>query len=197
MSEKKIDNTRRNLIVATAAVSGAAGAAVAVPFAWSWWPSERAKAAGAPVEADISEPRAGRTAGGRVARQAGVDRAPHQGNARGGEEGRRQGHRPEVRGAAAARVREERIPLDQARSPGAGRHLLAPGLLAAVEDRPRPRPRWAPTGRAASSAPATAPSSTSPAASTRARRRRSTSTCRRTPTCRTARILIGDDKKGA
>ena len=54
MSEKKIDNTRRNLIVATAALSGVAGAAVAVPFAWSWWPSERAKAAGAPVEADIS-----------------------------------------------------------------------------------------------------------------------------------------------
>ena len=54
MSEKKIDNTRRNLIVATAALGGAAGAAAAVPFAWSWWPSERAKAAGAPVEADIS-----------------------------------------------------------------------------------------------------------------------------------------------
>jgi ubiquinol-cytochrome c reductase iron-sulfur subunit len=54
MSEPKMDKTRRNLIVATAAVSGAAGVAVAVPFAWSWWPSERAKAAGAPVEADIS-----------------------------------------------------------------------------------------------------------------------------------------------
>jgi ubiquinol-cytochrome c reductase iron-sulfur subunit len=54
MSEKKIDNTRRNLIVATTAVAGAAGAGIAVPFAWSWWPSERAKAAGAPVEADIS-----------------------------------------------------------------------------------------------------------------------------------------------
>ena len=54
MSKNKIDNTRRNCIVATAALSGAAGAAVAVPFAWSWWPSERAKAAGAPVEADIS-----------------------------------------------------------------------------------------------------------------------------------------------
>jgi ubiquinol-cytochrome c reductase iron-sulfur subunit len=54
MSEKKIDNTRRNLIVATSAVAGAVGAGVAVPFAWSWWPSERAKAAGAPVEADIS-----------------------------------------------------------------------------------------------------------------------------------------------
>lgn len=54
MSEKKIDNTRRNLIVATSAVAGAAGVGAAVPFAWSWWPSERAKAAGAPVEADIS-----------------------------------------------------------------------------------------------------------------------------------------------
>jgi ubiquinol-cytochrome c reductase iron-sulfur subunit len=54
MSEKKIDNTRRNLIVATSAVAGAAGVGVAIPFAWSWWPSERAKAAGAPVEADIS-----------------------------------------------------------------------------------------------------------------------------------------------
>jgi ubiquinol-cytochrome c reductase iron-sulfur subunit len=54
MSEKKIDNTRRNLIVATGAVGAAVGAGIAVPFAWSWWPSERAKAAGAPVEADIS-----------------------------------------------------------------------------------------------------------------------------------------------
>jgi ubiquinol-cytochrome c reductase iron-sulfur subunit len=54
MSEKKIDNTRRNLIAATGAVGAAIGAAIAVPFAWSWWPSERAKAAGAPVEADIS-----------------------------------------------------------------------------------------------------------------------------------------------
>lgn len=54
MSEKKIDNTRRNLIVATSAVAGAAGVGVAIPFAWSWWPSERAKAAGAPVVADIS-----------------------------------------------------------------------------------------------------------------------------------------------
>jgi len=54
MNETKMNKTRRNLIVATAAVSGVAGAGVAVPFAWSWWPSERAKAAGGPVEADIS-----------------------------------------------------------------------------------------------------------------------------------------------
>ena len=54
MSEKKIDHTRRNMVVATGVVSAAAGAAAALPFAWSWWPSERAKAAGAPVEVDIS-----------------------------------------------------------------------------------------------------------------------------------------------
>jgi ubiquinol-cytochrome c reductase iron-sulfur subunit len=54
MSQKKIDNTRRNLIVATSAMAGAASVGVAVPFVWSFWPSERAKAAGAPVEADIS-----------------------------------------------------------------------------------------------------------------------------------------------
>ena len=55
MSEKKIDNTRRNLVIAAAGASAVAGVGVAVPFAWSWWPSERAKAAGAPVEADISK----------------------------------------------------------------------------------------------------------------------------------------------
>jgi len=54
MSEAKMDKTRRNLIAATAAVGAAAGAGAAVPFVWSWWPSERAKAAGAPVEVDVS-----------------------------------------------------------------------------------------------------------------------------------------------
>ena len=49
-----MDKTRRNLIIATSAVGGAASVGAAVPFAWSWWPSERAKAAGGPVEADIS-----------------------------------------------------------------------------------------------------------------------------------------------
>ena len=51
---EKVDKTRRNLIVATSVVGGAAGAGVAVPFAASMWPSERARAAGAPVEVDLS-----------------------------------------------------------------------------------------------------------------------------------------------
>jgi len=55
MSESaKIDRTRRNLIVATSVAGGAASVGAAVPFVVSMWPSERAKAAGAPVEVDIS-----------------------------------------------------------------------------------------------------------------------------------------------
>lgn len=50
----KVDRTRRNLVVGTAAASGVAGIAAALPFADSMNPSERAKALGAPVEADIS-----------------------------------------------------------------------------------------------------------------------------------------------
>jgi ubiquinol-cytochrome c reductase iron-sulfur subunit len=49
------DPARRNLIIGTAVVGGLAGAAVAWPFLASMAPSERAKAAGAPVEADISQ----------------------------------------------------------------------------------------------------------------------------------------------
>ena len=55
MSEQKIDRTRRNLVVATCAAGGVASVGAAVPFVASMWPSERAKAAGAPVEADISK----------------------------------------------------------------------------------------------------------------------------------------------
>ena len=49
-----MDKARRNLIAATAVAGGAAGVGAAVPFAASWLPSERAKAAGAPVEVDIA-----------------------------------------------------------------------------------------------------------------------------------------------
>ena len=52
--QEKVDKTRRNLVVATSAVGGAASLGAAVPFVASMWPSERARAAGAPVEVDIS-----------------------------------------------------------------------------------------------------------------------------------------------
>jgi ubiquinol-cytochrome c reductase iron-sulfur subunit len=46
---------RRFLIGATSVVAGVGAIAVATPFVMSLWPSERAKAAGAPVEVDISK----------------------------------------------------------------------------------------------------------------------------------------------
>ena len=52
--QEKPDKTRRRLIVATSAVGGAASLGAAVPFVASMWPSERARAAGAPVEVDLS-----------------------------------------------------------------------------------------------------------------------------------------------
>ena len=51
----KVDKTRRNLVVATSVVGGAAGVAAAVPFVASMWPSERTRAAGAPVEVDLAK----------------------------------------------------------------------------------------------------------------------------------------------
>ncbi len=53
-NDKQVNKSRRNLVIATCAAGGAAGVAAAVPFAASWLPSERAKAGGAPVVADIS-----------------------------------------------------------------------------------------------------------------------------------------------
>ncbi len=51
-----VDLGRRRFLTATATVVGGVGLAfVAVPFLKSWSPSERAQAAGAPVEADISK----------------------------------------------------------------------------------------------------------------------------------------------
>jgi ubiquinol-cytochrome c reductase iron-sulfur subunit len=50
-----VDHSKRNmLLAATAAAGGVAAAGVATPFVLSLMPSERAKAAGAPVEVDIS-----------------------------------------------------------------------------------------------------------------------------------------------
>lgn len=56
MSNAPVDTGRRRfLTAATAVVGGAGAAAVAVPFIKSWNPSAKAKAAGAPVEVNISK----------------------------------------------------------------------------------------------------------------------------------------------
>ncbi len=54
MSDTPVDNSKRTWIIASGCVGAVGGGFVAVPFISSFQPSERAKAAGAPVEADIS-----------------------------------------------------------------------------------------------------------------------------------------------
>jgi len=53
MAESVADPARRNWVIATCGVGAVGGVATAVPFVASFAPSERAKAAGAPVEVDI------------------------------------------------------------------------------------------------------------------------------------------------
>lgn len=54
MSDHAVDQSKRTWMIATGCAGAAGGAAVAVPFISTFAPSERAKAAGAPVEVDIS-----------------------------------------------------------------------------------------------------------------------------------------------
>lgn len=56
MSNQQVDRSKRRfLVAATTAMGGVAGVVVLTPFVMSMLPSERAKAAGAPVEVDISK----------------------------------------------------------------------------------------------------------------------------------------------
>lgn len=56
MSEQTIDLGKRRFLTAATSVVGAVGVGfAATPFLASWMPSERAKAAGAPVDIDISK----------------------------------------------------------------------------------------------------------------------------------------------
>ncbi len=54
MSEQKIDSGKRTWIIASGCAGALGAGFVAVPFVSSFEPSERARAAGAPVEVDIS-----------------------------------------------------------------------------------------------------------------------------------------------
>ncbi len=54
MSDKPVDTGKRTWLIASSCAGVAGGVAAAVPFVSSFQPSERARAAGAPVEVDIS-----------------------------------------------------------------------------------------------------------------------------------------------
>ena len=54
MSDKPVDNSKRTWLIASSCAGAAGAVGVAVPFVSSLGPSERAKAAGAAVQVDIS-----------------------------------------------------------------------------------------------------------------------------------------------
>lgn len=54
MSEQQVDSGKRTWLIASGCAGAVGGVAVAVPFVSSFQPSERARAAGAAVEVDIS-----------------------------------------------------------------------------------------------------------------------------------------------
>jgi len=54
MSDNAVDTSKRTWLIATSCAGAVGGAAVAVPFVSTFQPSEKAKAAGAAVEVDIS-----------------------------------------------------------------------------------------------------------------------------------------------
>ncbi len=59
MSESSVDSSKRTWLIASTCAGAVGGVAVAVPFVSTFAPSERAKAAGAAVEVDVSALRPG------------------------------------------------------------------------------------------------------------------------------------------
>ena len=55
MAENELDGGKRTFLLATTVATGVAAGAAGIPFVASMLPSERAKAAGAPVEVDVSK----------------------------------------------------------------------------------------------------------------------------------------------
>mgnify|MGYP003693908391 CR=1 FL=1 len=77
MSEQKIDGGKRTWIIASGCAGAVGAGFVAVPFVSSFRAFGACPRRRRPVEVDISAHQAGREAHRRVARQAGLDRAPH------------------------------------------------------------------------------------------------------------------------
>jgi len=166
---------RRFLVGATSVVGGIGVIATATPFMMSMWPSERAKAAGVPVEVDVSKIEPGQKIDvewrGKVVwllnrTQPMLDSLPK----------------------LDPRVADPQSKVPQQPPYCQNEHrsikpmlFIAVGICTHPRTARRSRRRTSvPTGSAAFSAHATSRSSTWPAACTRASLRRSTSSCRRT-----------------
>ena len=131
MSGNEVNPSRRRFLTAATTVIGGVGVAFAlVPFISSMQPSAKARAAGAPVRADISKLEPGQMI--RVKWRGKpvwiVDRT--QDNARHAADAGQSTARPGVRAVGTARLCQKRIPFHQARVSGADRYLHPSRLLA-------------------------------------------------------------------
>lgn len=167
MSNDGVNAGRRRFLVAATSVVGAAGAVgAAVPFVGSWFPSAKAKAAGAPVKVNISKIEPGQQM---VAEWRGqpvfiLRRTEETLKNLTGLEG--------TVADPASQASEQPAYVDPKHRAIKPEILVVVGLCTHLGCAPsfRPevlRPTWAPTGWAAISARATVPSMTWPVASTR------------------------------
>ena len=136
-----VDNSRRTWIAITCGAGAVGGVAVAVPFVSTFTPSERARAAGAPVQVDISAIAPGEklTVEWRGKPVWIVRRTKDQLEAL--KAYGRQGGRSHLGAQPVpdARLRQERMAQHQARVPGRDRHLHPPGLQPERQVRPPAR----------------------------------------------------------
>ena len=138
--DPKLDSSRRTALVATTAVGAVGALGVAVPLVASFQPSERAKAAGAPVEADIAGMAAGEL---RRVEWRGkpvwiVRRTPEMlATLKKTDDQVADPKSEKYYMLPTPDYAKNECALDQARVPGRGRHLHAPRLLADRQVRAR------------------------------------------------------------
>jgi ubiquinol-cytochrome c reductase iron-sulfur subunit len=130
--EPGVDPSRRTWIAITCGAGAVGGLATAVPFVSTFAPSERAKAAGAAVQVDISACKPGEklTVEWRGKPVWIVRRTPEQLASLKKTDPQVADPKSDRKAYPTPSLRQERAPLDQARVLRRRRHLLAPGLLA-------------------------------------------------------------------
>lgn len=197
MSDQQVDQGKRVWLIATGCVGAAGGVATAVPFVSTFQPSERAKAAGAAVEADISALKPGEkmTVEWRGKPVWILRRTPEMLKSldkSNGEVADPASKRTAYPTPEYARNEWRSINKEYLVVIGICTHLGCSPSDKLVPDR---SPRCRTPGRAASCAPAMAPPSTWPAACSRTSPRRTTSKCRPTCTCPRPRSSLAKTRR--
>jgi ubiquinol-cytochrome c reductase iron-sulfur subunit len=142
MSDTPIDSSKRTWIIASGCAGAVGGVATAVPFVSTFQPSERAKAAGAAVEVDISALKPGEkiTVEWRGKPVWIIKRTPEQLAELPKLDGQLADPKSKRKPTSSRPNTPATRPLDQARSVCGRGHLHAPGLLALRQVQPGPQP---------------------------------------------------------